>query len=69
LKRAAGEDSCSSFRFLVELGEVGMLRRVLVDSPRIRFCGSLVAMVKELQLQDGGGGFQQWFGLTICDGY
>jgi hypothetical protein len=60
LKRAAGEDNASSFRFFVELGEEGMFRRVLVDSPRIRFCGSRVAMVKELQLQGGSWRCQQW---------
>jgi hypothetical protein len=37
----------SSFRFLAIAGEEGMLRRVLVDSPRIRFWGTLAAAIFE----------------------
>ena len=49
---AAGDERASSFRFLADAGEDGMLRRVFVASPKIRFCGTLeVAMVKMWQLE------------------
>jgi hypothetical protein len=46
LNLAAGEDKGSSFLFLADAGVAGMLRRVFVASPRMRFWGSLVAMAQ-----------------------
>jgi hypothetical protein len=50
------EDTGSSFRFLPEAGEEGMLVRAFDDSLRNLFCGSLaVAMIENMQPQE-----QRW---------
>ena len=45
LNRTAGDERDSSFLFFTDAGEEGILRRVFVDSPRIRFCGTLAVAI------------------------
>ena len=45
---AAGGEAGSSFRFFVDEGDDGILRRAFVASPRILFCGTLEGAIFNL---------------------